>query len=133
MPEEMKAEIERVLGVLEKGGDPGALKPPLDALFRVSVQPFLRSVLAIDPAALVKAGSAPVLVIGGGSDLQIGRFDYNALEEARAGVKGHWEPRLTHTLKQQPDEEASQQKAYLDPSVPIMPAVVDTIVGFLKE
>jgi len=133
MPEALRDAIERAIGELEKGRDAGELKPPLDTLFRPSVQPFLKSVLAIDPAPLVKEQAAPILVIGGGGDLQIGRFDFNALVEARAGIRSRWEPRLTHTLKEVLDDDPGQTRGYSDPSLPVMPVVIEAVAGFLKE
>lgn len=132
LPEEVSAEIDRVLGVLEKGGDPGALKTPLDKLFRPSVQPFLRSVLTLDPVPLVRELARPVLVIGGGSDLQVGRFDFDALAGARAGVESLWLARLTHVLKPMADDDGGQEKAYTDPALPLVPELVERVVQFVK-
>ena len=133
MPERLRAEIERVLDVLEKGGDPGELKAPLDQFFRPSVQPFLKSILSLDPAPLARTQPARILVIGGGSDLQIGRFDFNALVEARPGTESHWEARLTHTLKPELEDDPGQVKAYGDPSLPVMTTVVDRVIAFLAQ
>lgn len=132
IPDDTMNEFERVLGVLEKGGDPGEVKPPLGPMFRAGVRPFLRSVLAVDPVALVKATKQPVLVIGGGSDIQIGRFDFDALAGARPGVESLWVARLTHTLKPMADDDASQVKAYTDPALPVMPELVEKVVAFVK-
>lgn len=133
LPEEVTAEIDRVLDVLEKGGDPGTLKPPLDQLFRPSVQPFLRSVLTVDPVPLVRDQKAPVLVVGGGSDLQVGRFDFDALVGARAGVESLWLARLTHVLKPMADDDGGQEKAYTDPALPLVPELVERVVRFVKR
>lgn len=133
VPEEIIEELERVLSALERGADPSAIKPPLDKFFRPSVQPFLKSVLALDPAALLKSTTLPVLLIGGGSDLQVGRLDLEELKGARDGVRMHWEPRLTHMLKVAPEDDPSQVKVYSDPSLPVMPELVDVIGKFASE
>lgn len=132
IPQDIAAEIERVLVSLETGKEPGAIKPPIDQIFRASVQPFMRSVLTLDPVPLAAVQAAPMLVIGGGADLQIGRFDFDPLAGARPGIKSHWEARLTHTMKETIDDDPAQLKTYTDPSLPVMPVVIEQITAFLK-
>lgn len=132
LPEDLRAEIERVLIAYEAGADTGVIKAPLDQLFRPTVGPFMRSVVSIDPAALAKQQAVPMLVIGAGFDLQVGRFDFDALVAARPGVTGQWIARLTHMLKEPADDDPAQVKAYSDPSVPLSPAVVEIIVKWLQ-
>ena len=133
IPEDLNAEIDRVLGVLEKGGDPGTINASIEMLFRPSVQPFLRSVLTVDPVKLAAEVKAPMLVVGGGMDLQIGRLDLEALAGARPGIAKHWEPRLTHVLKETQDDDPRQIKAYTDPTVPVMPVVIEKVAAFVKS
>ncbi len=133
MPEDMMEEIERVLSALEKGSDPGAIKPPVDRFFRASAQPFLKSVLALDPVTLLKGTTTPVLLISGGHDLQVGRLDQEELKAARGGIRVHWEPRLTHMLKAVLEDDPAQVKVYTDPSLPVMPELVDVIAKFANE
>lgn len=132
IPQDIAAEIERVLVALETGKEPGAIKAPIDQIFRASVQPFMRSVLTLDPVPLAAAQAAPMLVIGGGADLQIGRFDFDPLAGARPGIKSHWEARLTHTMKETIDDDPAQIKTYTDPGLPVMPVVIEQVTAFLK-
>lgn len=133
MAEDLAAEIDRVLTALETGKETGPIKPPVDRLFRPSVQPFLKSVLTLDPAPLVKSIAMPILVIGGGADLQVGRLDLEALIAARSGVIMHWEPGMTHMLKEVRDDDPSQIAAYTDPTVPVMGTVIARIAQFAME
>lgn len=133
LPDEAATEIERVLVALEQGGDPGKIKEPVDRLFRPSVQPFLKSVLSLDPVPLVKELQQPILLIGGGNDIQVGRLDIEELMAARAGIQVHWEPRLTHVLKAALEDDPAQTKAYSDPTQPVMPEIVTAITKFAIE
>ena len=63
------------------------MRPDLEPLFRPSVQPFVRSLIKIDPAQLLRGLDVPALVIGGGRDIQVGRADFDALVAARANIK----------------------------------------------
>ncbi len=132
IPEPIAEEIERVLAALETGKETGPMKPPVDQLFRFSLQPFLRSVLTLDPVPLIKEVTVPILVVGGGADMQVGRFDYEPLVAARSGVIGHWEARMSHVLKEAIDDGESQAKAYTDPAVPLVPGLVEAVVKFVK-
>ena len=132
IPEPVSEEIERVLVALETGKETGPMKPPVDQIFRTGVQPFMRSVLKLDPVPLVKEVTVPILAIGGGADMQVGRFDFDPLVAARPGVVGHWEARLSHVLKEAIDDGESQVKAYTDPSVPLAKGMVEAVVRFVK-
>lgn len=132
IPEETMAGIERAIAAIEAGKEVGQLLPPLDQLFRASVQPFLRSVLTLDPTTLVKETKRPLLVIGGGNDLQIGRFDFDALRGAKEGVQSLWLTQLTHTLKAADPQDESQRKAYTDPAIPVLPELIEKLAEFVK-
>ena len=108
------------------------MTPPVDQIFRPSVQPFLRSILTLDPVPLVQAVAVPILVIGGGADMQVGRFDFDPLVSARPGVVGHWEPRMAHVLKDAADDGEAQAKAYADPGVPLSKGMLEAVVRFVK-
>lgn len=133
LPVELREDIDRVLGALEAGSEIGSVPAPLQGLFRPSVQPFLRSIVTLDPAKLLAAAGLPTLIVGGGNDIQIGRLDFNALVEARAGAASLWLPRMTHTLKEVSDDDPAQAKAYTDPSLPLMPGLADRLASFLQE
>ena len=70
---------------LEQGRDVDDPPPELAALFRPSVQPYLRSWLALDPIELVAHLDMPVLIIHGDADLQVPVDDAHRLAECRTG------------------------------------------------
>lgn len=130
LPEDIVAEIERVLLALEKGSDPGTIKSPVDRIFRPSAQPFLKSVLNLDPAILAKGVTSRLMLVGGGNDQLVGRLDIEEIKTAKPTAQIHWEPRMTHVLKAVQDDDPGQEKVYSDPSIPIMIEVVDAVAKF---
>ena len=97
MPAALLNEALATLATLEKGRTVPAVRPELSALFRPSVQPFLRSVLAVDPARELRHLTLPVMIVSGGHDLQVGSADAARLAAARpdaaAARRGRHEPR----------------------------------------
>jgi pimeloyl-ACP methyl ester carboxylesterase len=106
---------------------------PLLALFRPSVQPFFISMLAVDPAALLRAYAGPVLVVQGTTDLQVGLADAQRLTAARPGVRLAVIEGMNHVLKTAPAAREANVGAYRDPSLPLAPRLVDAIAGFIRD
>jgi hypothetical protein len=104
----------------------------LTAAFRPSVQPFLMSVMQVDPSRELQAVTAPVLVVGGGRDAQLGRSDFDALAGARPGLATHWEPTMSHTLKPVRDDDPRQVHAYTDPTVALSEGLADRVAAFVR-
>jgi pimeloyl-ACP methyl ester carboxylesterase len=120
-------EADRILDALASGKDAGAVPPSLSALFRPSVQPFLRSQFQLDIADLVrKAKASSVVVVQGKHDAQISEADARALKAARPSAKLVLVDRASHTLKDEASK-ALPQKSYLDPSLPLSAGVVDAV------
>jgi len=101
-------------------------------LFRPSVQPFLRSEIAMDPAAELARLRVPTLIVSGGHDLQVRATDAQALGQARPDARRFDAPEMNHVLKAAPTGRAEQQAAYSDPQLPLMPGLVDAIASFVK-
>jgi uncharacterized protein len=102
-------------------------------LLRPSVQPFMRSVLAIDPAGELARLRVPLLVVQGGHDLQVAEADAAALIRARPDAAVFRSAEMNHVLKLAPAERAGQQKAYSDPSIPLAPGLADAIIAFVRD
>jgi pimeloyl-ACP methyl ester carboxylesterase len=121
------------LAALERGESVPNVSPPLQSLLRPSVQPFMRSVLAVDPAGELARLRVPVLIVQGGHDLQVGEADAAALMHGRPDAVAFQSPEMNHVLKLAPAEPAGQQKAYSDPSVPLAPGLADAIAVFVRD
>ena len=131
-PPELVAEVDRILTELRAGRRVTSVPPVLAALFRPSVQPFLISAIRYDPARLIKAVKAPVLIVQGERDLQVTPDDARRLAAADPQARLLLIPGMNHLLKQVGDDLALNQRSYGDPTVTFSPALLPAVVPFLK-
>jgi pimeloyl-ACP methyl ester carboxylesterase len=128
LPAGVAAEAQRVISDLERGDAVGEVSPMLRAVFRPSVQPFLKSLMAIDPAQLIERLEQPVMIVGGGRDLQVGRTDFDTLAATRPDAEAYWDPSMGHTLK----STRSAPEAYTNPRKPLAAGLAERIADFIK-
>lgn len=131
LPEPMRTQAFQILAELEAGRTVADTPPALAALFRPSVQPYMISWLALDPAALTAAWDGPVMVGSGTTDIQTPAVEAEALAAARPGV--HlvlWEG-VNHLLKLAPADRAGNIATYGDRTLPLAPGVVEDVAGFI--
>ena len=104
----------------------------LNSLFRKSVQSYLISWFKYEPKKEIAQLKIPVLVIQGGSDIQVGVEDSKLLSSAKEGIELKIIEKMTHTLKEinSPQE---QMKTYIDPSYPISKDLVLAITEFVNK
>ena len=112
--------------------DPATLPAPLGDIFNAAVQGFVIDLFAQDPARLAAAVKLPVLIVQGDRDLQVSVADAQALAAAQPKARLTIAPGVNHVLKAvASDDRAANAATYADPSLPIAPAVVDAISGFV--
>jgi len=119
---------------LEGGGrvDTASLHPALQPLFNESVQGFLISAFAQDPARLIAATQKPVLVLQGERDLQVGVQDARLLAQAKPAAQLVLLPDTNHVLKAVvTDDPAANMATYANPGQPLAPGVVDAVARFV--
>jgi len=133
MPAALLDEALATLARLENGKSVPAVRPELAALFRPSVQPFLRSMLAIDPAHELHRLVLPVMIVSGGHDLQVGAADAARLAKARPDATRLDIPDMNHVLKITPADRASQQGSYANPSLPLAAGLADAVAEFVRR
>lgn len=132
-PRDITVDALHIIGALERNEDIADVEPRLAAAFRPSVQPYLRSAMAIDPAALARGLNVPLLIVGGGRDFQVGKSDFDALSAARPDADAYWDPDMAHTLKPSRADPRSVQQAYTDPNVPLAVGLATRIADFILE
>ena len=111
------------------------MSPEQAALFRPSVQPFLISTFAIDPAAEFAKLKVPALIVWGESDIQVRRADFDALVAARPDAKALVLPLTNHAFKPAPadtSDRAAQLRSY-DKAAPLVPGLVPALAAFIKS
>jgi pimeloyl-ACP methyl ester carboxylesterase len=113
----------------EPTGDvPGALLPLLAPVN----QRFMQSWAAFDPVAEFAETAVPALIIQGQTDLQIRVADADALHAARPDAREVVLGETNHVLKHVADTTlVAQLSTYRDPTIPIVPQVVDAIVAWV--
>ena len=131
LPEALKAPAFAALDELEAGRPVPNPPAELAALFRPSIQPFLISWAALDPAELIRDYDGPVMIGLGTTDIQVSLVDARTLSEAQPAARlVLWEG-VNHVLKTAPADRAGNIAVYGDPNLPLAPGVVDDVADFI--
>lgn len=133
LPEPLKTQAYDALSELEAGRTVAEPPAALMALFRPSVQPYMISWLALDPAALLAAYDGPVLIGQGSTDIQVVMTDAEALHAARPDATlAVWDG-VNHVLKTAPAERTANIATYMNPDLPLAPGVVADVAAFILK
>jgi len=98
-------------------------KAPATEMFNGIPAGYMRDWMARDPAKLLRASTVPVLVLQGGSDIQVSVADYDPLKAAIAGKpnsEAHLFPGMTHMFAPAPPNQTFDditKPAHVDPQV----------------
>ena len=132
LPPDLVDVNERILTSLEHGHTVDTIPPALFTLYRPSVQPYLISWFAYDPAAIVGHLAMPVLLANGSTDLQIDTSDVAALTHAKKDARLLWVPGMNHVLKLVSGDLQAQLPSYGDPALPVAPALIAGVADFVR-
>jgi pimeloyl-ACP methyl ester carboxylesterase len=132
-PAELMSQTERILAALTAGNMPDSVPPVLAALFRPSVQPYLISWFKYDPAVEIGKLQVPVLIVQGTTDVQTTMTDANALAAGNKSARLLTIEGMNHIFKEVSGDRMAQLPKYSDPSLPVMPRLIDEIVSFIKS
>ncbi|WP_437962372.1 alpha/beta hydrolase (plasmid) [Sorangium sp. So ce119] len=120
-----------ILDQLELGQPVEDVPASLMSVFRPSVQPYVISWMKYDPAAEIQALAAPVLIVQGTTDIQVKVEDAELLARARPDAELVVVEGMSHTLKAATLSAASQNAAYSDPSLPVVPRLLEALEAFI--
>jgi alpha/beta superfamily hydrolase len=120
-----------IIDQLAQGQTVSDVPPILNSLFRPSVQPFLISYMKYDPQVEIAKLKIPLLIIQGTTDIQVSLEDAWMLAEAKPDAKLRTIEGMSHVLKAGPADRIKNMETYNQPDLPIMPEVVEAIVGFI--
>lgn len=115
---------------LKKGQTVENIPSMLQALYRPSVQPYLISWINYDPSIEIAKIKQPALIIDGSKDLQVSIQQGDLLSQANPKAKRVTLKNMNHLLKKI-DKEEDNMKSYGDPSFPLHPELVPTLVSFI--
>lgn len=118
---------------LEKGLRVSLESPMLAALLRPSVQPYLISWFAFDPAKQIAKLKGPVLIVNGTKDLQVGEEQAKLLHAAQPNAKLLIVENMNHVLTELNTAEQTENMAsYSKPELPLSQKLVQEIAGFVR-
>ena len=131
LPEPMLRKALSILSVVARGGHVAEVPKALRMAFRPSVQPFLASECAVDPARELARLSTPTLLLHGTRDLQVGAADLDALRRGRPDAEVVRLSGANHVFKFAPSERAGNFALYRDPRAPLHPDLLPALVRFI--
>lgn len=146
-PKDLVESAETILKDLSVGKRTEDVPALLQALFRPSVQPYLISWMAYDPAAelteLTERYSPKLLILQGENDSQVQVVDAERLHAAAPQSKLLLYPNMTHMLKdseisknamyQSAENAKAYSKVYQDNSLPIQPQLIEAMSEFINK
>lgn len=134
LPGQMKEQLFPLLDKLKKGDTIANVPSAWYALLRPSVQPYLISWFAYDPAAELKEVAVPAMIVAGDKDIQVSVRHADILAEAKPTALKTIIPNMNHVLKEcDSTEQAKQMTVYANPDLPVKADLVRQIVSFVKK
>ena len=132
--EQLLAMAEPLIESLKNGATIAEVPPVLVSLFRPSVQPYLISWFATDPAAEIARLTVPVLIIQGETDIQTSPEDATLLQKAQPQAKMVIIPNMNHVFKECSSTDRMQQiQTYMNPNLKNIPVLSHEIIGFIES
>lgn len=133
LPPELIRSAEDIVNQLASGKTVESVPPELSVLFRPSVQTYMISWLRFDPVKEIAKLTAPVLIIQGTTDMQVTARDAELLAGATPSAKMSLINGMNHVLKAVSTDVVQQELSYNDPSIPIIPELIDEISSFVNN
>jgi pimeloyl-ACP methyl ester carboxylesterase len=133
LPDTLKNQAYDIIDQLKVGQKVEQVPPVLASLFRPSVQPFLMDLFTHNPIALIKELDMPLLIVQGGRDLQVPSPHGQALSKARPDASYVFIEDMNHVLKSVEDSPLANQMAYVNPTLPLHPALKKAFAAFFSN
>ena len=133
-PAQIQKESAEICKELREGRTVAQVPFYLAALYRQSVQPYLISWFAYNPAVEIAKLNIPVLILQGDKDIQVGVEEAEKLHAAHPSSSLYIIKEMNHVLKHcDTMQQMAQLATYRDAKLPIKPELVEHIVKFIKE
>ncbi|WP_286194491.1 alpha/beta fold hydrolase [Synechococcus sp. CCY 0621] len=131
LPESLWQQSEQILVSLEQGNPVISAPPELHMLFRASVQPYLMSWFRYTPAQEIMHLTIPALIVQGTTDIQVPVSEAKALKTAKPDAELRMIEGMNHVLKAVSLDPKQQNASYSDPTLPVVPELVEGISQFI--
>lgn len=123
---------DNVMAALVAGKTAANAPPELFTLFRPSVQPYLISWFRHTGTVEIARLRVPVLIAQGTHDIQVAPAEADALQRALPSARMLKIAGMNHVLKRTAAGRAEQAASYSDPTLPIVPELVNGIAAFIN-
>lgn len=133
LPPALMQRSNELLDSLKAGKIDNDVPPPLQVIFRPSVQPYLISLFRQDPAAAFARLKMPALIIQGSNDIQVGVEDARLLKAAKPDAELVLIEGMNHVLRIVSNDVKRQLASYKDPNLPLAAELGARILGFIDE
>ena len=133
VPQDVKNILFPLIDRLKKGDSIANVPPMLYMLFRPSIQPYMTSWFKYDPAKEIQKLKVPILILQGKKDIQVKINDAELLSKAYPQAQLRLIENMNHVLKYcEFDNKEKQMDIYSNPSLPLHPELVSTILSFIR-
>ena len=133
-PAQIQKESAEICKELREGRTVAQVPFYLAALYRQSVQPYLISWFAYNPAVEIAKLNIPLLILQGDKDIQVGVEEAEKLHAAHPSSSLYIIKEMNHVLKHcDTMQQMAQLATYSKPELPIKPELVSHIVEFVNE
>lgn len=131
LSEQLQQDNDRILGALERGETVTALPPEFNLFYRSTVQPYLISWFRYTPAEEIKRLGMPVLIVQGTTDIQVAVDEAQVLKTSKPEARLVLIEGMNHVLKSVPSNPIQQALSYGDPTLPVVPELIEAISQFM--
>jgi pimeloyl-ACP methyl ester carboxylesterase len=126
-------EANMVIDELKSGKMTNKVPPSMQVMFRASVQPYLISWMKYDPPAELKKLKIPILIVGGGTDLQVPVADAEMLKKAVPQAELLVINGMNHVLKDAPADRTANMVTYTQSGLPLNKELTEGLNRFLSQ
>ncbi len=105
----------------------------LESIASPEIQPFMKSWMAYNPTDLIKEIKKPILIVNGTSDRQSPVDQAEKLHAANPSSQLLVIKQMNHIFKKVGDDDIEAAKSNNDPSFPLHPELVASIVSFVRQ
>jgi uncharacterized protein len=125
-------QLDDAFTTLKRGDTLNTVPLYLMSLFRPSVQPYIRSWVAYDPAKEIAKLNIPILIVQGSNDIQVSVRDAELLHQAAPKSAYKLIDDMNHIFKNAPADRTKNMATYNNPSLPLHQELAPALISFIK-
>ena len=133
LPPALVKRSDQIIDRLKAGQFEPDVPPPLQVIFRPSVQPYLISLFRQDPARAFAQLKMAALIVQGRNDMQVGVEDAQALEKAKPDAQLVLIDGMNHVLRIVAPDVKAQLASYQNPELPLAEELGRVLVKFIHS